>query len=427
MNNMVSLKKSNARKASEEDLNELRRISDIAFEGSRVFFYSTEKYNELTFSELKKLFKSIYTFEAKRIVFFRKDLPIELLTYLYKKNKGLKFQGTPIEYEWRRLERAEMLGLIACHPNVSLKLMMSIANHPSPEARLIATENQLMPPILRNEIYKEIVKNQGYGDKVILLKTLAKGDILTSLRNQGFQTLFAVESFVTDERDQAVFPEELSIRMARNFQNYSEDDYCEHNIREGLRNHEEMFRRVISTLAFVDRLSMKTVNRIISSEHYHSLIYLCSNKYLPSEAYEKLFDYSLKASGLFKFNALAELAANPSVPPQRLKELVGLMMPELSFKRRGSYYSQVAVHLAGNPSAPLESLLTLHSLHNLEAVERLKNGTATPDDYESETSGAPFWIWRAVEENPTYKQWVAETPNHKDLLPPIIKCTCHNL
>lgn len=428
---MGNSQKSKARKASVEDLAELRKLSDVFFQDSELVMYDDRKYKSLSIYEIKSLLKDKFPYAPTNILFHREDVPLEILEFLYTKNRSTKFQwefiDTPIERENLRLNRVHLLGFIACHPNVSLKLLLDIANHPRPEARLIATENPLMPPLLRNEIYKEIVDNHGYGDKVLLLKTLAKRDVPSSLRNQGFQALFASESLITDETGALVFPEELPIEVPRNPKSYSKEDYRDYSIRYELRNHQWKFRHVFSALAFVDSLNMKTVTRIIESGHRLSLLRLASNRNLPDEAYKQLFDHVLAMAPKLQFYPLEELAANPSSPPQRLKETVDLIMPELSFKRRGSYNSQVGVHLGANPSTPLDALLTLHSLHNIDAAERVKNGTPTAEDYETETSGTPWRIWRAVEENPTYQNWVAETPNYKELLPPIIKCTCHNL
>lgn len=416
----------------DEDALELRKIYDIVFRGKEYIFRKEEDIRALSPAEILEAVKKNIGFDTQDILLSRDDLPLKTLEYIYRKNKGLRlplaFYKSPVPMELSRIKRAKILGFIACHPNASFDLLLKIAKHESPEARFIATGNPFLPPSIKQDIYRGIIENHGYGDSLLLLRTLCKNDLPGELRNKGLQKLFASDSFIEDERRDPLFPEELPIKDRKYPEPYSFAESSKYFLVMPLKERQYELQEVLRGLALIDGLSMETVDTILKSGHRSSTIHLYSNKNLPVEAYGKFLNREVITTRNWKDVMLLEyLAGNPSAPPELLQEITGMILPDLSYKQRGATFSATGGALAKNPSTPLEALLTLHSLHNIEASERVVNGTATPEDYEAETSGPPARLWFAVEEHPTYKKWVEETPNYKDLLPPVIKCTCHNL
>lgn len=304
--------------------------------------------------------------------------------------------------------RLNMLRNIAKHKNIAPKLLMELAQHDIPEIRLAAAENKFLPTVTREQIYKDIVTNQGYDDRQLLIDTLQSVNISSELRNKGTQKLFNIDPLVTQDRE-IRFPEEYTpeldskdteaIPASLNF-SISPSRYFHHSLTKLLMSSED--------------LTVKTITSIINSGHLGAIDTVSKNKHLPREAYE-ILDKVVSSPAYSRFLlSSSSLYENPATPPEIIERMVeSCVYDEGKFNLYSPHCvrAPLANALARSTFTPLKSLIALHSLYSPEVYRNIKG-----------SHGNVASIWYFVEKNPVYLQWVQETPNYKELLPPVILC-----
>jgi hypothetical protein len=432
---------------SEEDVESLKKLSSVSKYYEYIDDEKKEQYPNLSAREIRKIIKVNDCHQIGHLLQLRKDLSVKFLNSIYKKNRKIGFfefaKSSPSRKNDLTNDRIEILANLAVHPKTNHPLLKKLSKDKEPAIRLSTTENSKLPKKARLRIYQDLVSNAGYGDNALFLKTLYKRDMPVYLLNNGLRSLFQTTAFVTVETrlgSHLQFEEEIYEESKpeypdhTNYKSFYDKNYQADREKYLLfRQREEKqyaFRNLLQGITYLDGMSLETTRTILESGHPLSILFLHTNKNHPAEIFEALVEYRDYFDE--NYNPLKEphrdlqgLAANPAVPAWILGKIVEIAMPDLSYKRLGSAYSNVAYELSANPSTPLESLLTLHSLHNMEAAEK----EAEPGGayYAGETSGTPFALWRRIEDNPTFLKWKAENPNYQELLPPVILCTCHGL
>lgn len=343
---------------------------------------------------------------------------LEKIVKRYRKASSLrKCRNPEIKARYER-KRISLLSFIAVHPLVGKKSLKELAKNDSSAVRFAVAQNASLSTKNKKDIYTQLIKNHANGSRSVLLQVIFSPDLSWELVNKGLQELFSKGEYI-----------DIPFPLWKNIRYFTAEVSDEGNL-NGRTQEQWNFGRNLASLSSRDGISVKTLKIILNSRHSGAIISLCGNKYLTGKMHEILAE----SQGFLKLErmpqkyldgSLPAFAGNSSVPGKLLATITESIIPELSYKRRGAAYNETAVALANNPATPLASLLTLRSLHN--DVEYQKYATTGEYNREAEIFGTPLELYRAVEANPTYLEWVKETPNYKEFLPEFIPCPCHGL